>query len=89
MRVLEASRWWAHLRANFIAASTDSVPELQKKTRSPKERSTSIRASLACGSVWYRFETWIRRAAWVVIAPTSSGSLCPNALTAMPLTRSR
>ena len=40
-----------HLRANLNAASFASAPELQKKTRSAKERATSSSASRSPGSV--------------------------------------
>lgn len=38
----------AHLRANLIAASFASAPELQKKTLSAKDSSTSLLASCTC-----------------------------------------
>lgn len=38
----------AHFRANLMAASLASVPELEKNTLSPKERSTSLLASFTC-----------------------------------------
>ena len=41
-----------HLRQNLRDASHDSVPLLQKKTRSAKEFSTNSFASLVEGTVW-------------------------------------
>lgn len=41
----------AHFRANLMAASLASVPELQKKALSPKERSTSRLARWTCSVV--------------------------------------
>jgi hypothetical protein len=45
----------AHFRANLMAASLASVPELEKNTLSPNERSTSLLASFTFsrqGTTW-------------------------------------
>ena len=63
-----------HLRTNLNAASLASAPELQKNTRSAKERATSSSASRSPASVRYRFETWIRPDASArSIAPRMTG----------------
>jgi hypothetical protein len=47
------------LRASFIAASTLSVPELQKKTFSKSVACVSISATSAWIGISYRLEQWI------------------------------
>ena len=79
-----------HLRANLNAASFASAPELQKNTRSAKDRATSSSASRSAGSVRYRFETWISPVASACsTASRTTGWLYPSALTPMPATKSR
>jgi hypothetical protein len=52
------------LRANFIAASFASAPELQKNAWAPPKRADRRSASPAIGSVQYRFETCQSRSSW-------------------------
>ena len=58
-------------RANFMAASHASVPELQKKTREGKARATRRSASADATSVWNRFEVWMSCAACFLIAAST------------------
>ena len=79
-------------RASLIAASSASVPELQKKTAEPvgaPASDSSRSASSTCGTEVKKFETCTSWPACLETAATSAGWLCPSALTAMPPTRSR
>jgi hypothetical protein len=65
----------AQRRANLIAPSFASAPELQKNTRSANERATSHSASSAAGRVRNRLEVWITPASSAArIAAATSGS---------------
>ncbi len=71
-----------------MAASTASVPELQKNTLSAKELETSSFARLICGSLWKWFDTCISRCACFWSATTTRGWQCPRLQTATPDTKS-
>ena len=61
------------MRASFMAASTLSVPELQKKTLSKSVACVSIWATSAWMGISYRLEQWIRISACSFMASTSAG----------------
>jgi len=78
-----------YLRANLMAASLASVPELAKNTRSANDVSTSVRASAGPGSLRYRLLTWHSLPACSRSASCHPWSLWPSTFTAMPAVKSR
>ena len=79
-------------RASLIAASSASVPLLQKKTADPSgapARDSRRSASSTWGTEVKKFDTCTSCPACFDTAATSAGWLWPSALTAMPPTRSR
>jgi len=78
-----------YFRASFSAASLASAPELQKKTRSANECSTSSFARWICGAAWKMLETCSSVAAASRMAPVTTGWQWPSEVTAMPVVKSR
>ena len=75
-----------------MTPSTDSAPELQKKTwgSSRKGHSRASRsASSTLGWLCTTIEVWMSVAAWRWMASTTRGWQCPTLATAMPAARSR
>ena len=77
------------LRAHFSAASTASVPELQKNACAPPNRSDNRRARFSIGSVEYRLETCQSRSSCSRAAASGAGWQWPRLTTAMPAIMSR
>lgn len=78
------------IRPILKAASTASVPELQKSTRPGLPDSCSSRSARATvGSATKKLETWPRVAICSETARTTAGCAVPRALTAMPPRKSR
>ncbi len=81
--------WWPCKRANLIAPSLASAPELQKKTLSMPASLHNLAAAVSWLGISYRLEVCTKRVACSVNAWVTAGCVWPRPQTAIPATASK